>query len=459
MKGLIFTYVLTYGGALVALVNPFYGLLIYVCFAIIKPQDMWSWSVPQGNYSRIVAVALLVGWGLKGFGKWQFHRARGVVISLVGFWLWAAIGAALAPDRDVAMVFVEALAKIVLPFLVGITTIDSVRKLQQLAWVILLSQSYVAFEMNLSYLSGYNRVYEIGFAGYDNNSVSIAMVTCVGLAFFLGLYTPIWWQKAVAFASAASMAHVVLIAFSRGGMLALIFTGIAAFLVIPKRPQHYLALVVVVVVGLRLAGPEVRQRFQTIFADSEQRDFSSTSRLQLWGNCIDAMKKRPLFGVGPNHWPLVVHEYGWPKGKEAHTLWLQTGAELGVPGILMLMSFYGLCVIRLFPLSRPGSAVPDRWLRYLAAQVIASLTGFAVSAQFVSLETLEVPFYITLVGAGVLKLATAPPARPESYPPIRHAPARQAAVRVNTGREAEVWLPPTEIWAWCRRLPIAAFLS
>ena len=33
-KGLIFTYVVTYGGALVSLYKPYVGLLIYVCFAL-----------------------------------------------------------------------------------------------------------------------------------------------------------------------------------------------------------------------------------------------------------------------------------------------------------------------------------------------------------------------------------------------------------------------------------------
>jgi hypothetical protein len=40
--------------------------------------------------------------------------------------------------------------------------------------------------------------------------------------------------------------------------------------------------------------------------------------------------------------------------------------------------------------------------------VIASLAGFAVAAQFVSLEGLEVPYYIVLIGAGALKLASEP---------------------------------------------------
>ncbi|HEV3080209.1 MAG TPA: DUF5935 domain-containing protein, partial [Gemmataceae bacterium] len=190
MKGLIFTYLMTYGGAAVALVNPFVGLLIYICFAIIKPEAMWFWSVPIGNYSRIVAIALLIGWVVQGLGNWSFGRARLTVVSLVGFMLWATFGAFMAPHRGAAWAFIEMLAKIVLPFLVGITTIDSVQKLKQLAWVIVLSQGYLAYELNMSYYSGNNRAALEGFGDMDNNCVAISMVSCVALAFFLGLHSP-----------------------------------------------------------------------------------------------------------------------------------------------------------------------------------------------------------------------------------------------------------------------------
>ena len=86
MKGLLFTYAATYGGACAALFNPFYGLLVYICFAIIKPEELWYWSLPPGgNFSRIVAVATLIGWAFHGFGSWRFGRAGVVVCALLGF--------------------------------------------------------------------------------------------------------------------------------------------------------------------------------------------------------------------------------------------------------------------------------------------------------------------------------------------------------------------------------------
>jgi O-antigen ligase len=116
------------------------------------------------------------------------------------------------------------------------------------------------------------------------------------------------------------------------------------------------------------------------------------------------MQRNPVFGVGPHHWPLIASEYGWPSGKEGHSLWLQTGAELGFPGLTMLVLFYGLCIARLWPLSRSRIARSTPWDRDVAQMVIAALIGFAIAAQFVSLWGLEIPYYVVLLGGAALKI-------------------------------------------------------
>ena len=409
MKGLLFTYGLCCGGTVIALFNPFVGLLIYVAFSILKPDILWFWSVPAGNYSQLVAIALLIGWVLNGFSSWRFGWGRGVVFALLGFWLWSAISAGFAADQVVAWKYVEAISKITLPFLVGITTIDSVRKLKQLAWVIVLSHGYLALEFNQQYYQGVNVLWESGFAGMDNNSVGIALVTCIGLSFFLGLHSERWWHKALAFGAACLMAHAVMFSYSRGGMLALCISGVVAFLLVRKQRKHYLLFGLVALLLLRMAGPEVRQRFMTVFTDPSKRDAAAQTRLDLWTDCWQVMLQHPILGAGPDHWPLVAHEFGWPRGKEAHSLWLQTGAELGFPGLACLALFYGLCIARLWRITRSGEEHSEPWMLYLAQMVITSLIGFAVSAQFVSLEALEVPYYIALIGAGVLKFSAPRP--------------------------------------------------
>ena len=117
------------------------------------------------------------------------------------------------------------------------------------------------------------------------------------------------------------------------------------------------------------------------------------------------MEKSTIFGIGPRHFPLVAHLYGYTPLKEAHTLWLQVGAETGAVGLFYLESFYGVCVWRLWPLTRAKNPVSDPWFRDGARMVIASITGFAVSAQFVTVTAMEIPYYVSLLGAGLLKVS------------------------------------------------------
>lgn len=405
MKGLLFTYGLTYGGAVVALCNPFYGLLIYVCFAILRPPSLWFWSVPPSNYSEIVAIAMLTGWALSGFGNWQLGRAWGVIGAFTGLWVWSVISMVMAAsDQEVALGYVTLIAKILLPVLVGITTINSLERLKQLAWVIALSQGFVAYEMNLSYYNGFNRMLFSGFGGADNNVNAIAMATGVGLSLFLALDAQRWWQKAVALAGAVLMAHTIMFAFSRGGMLALVVMGGVGFYLLPKKPKHYVIFAVVVLVGLRLAGPEVRERFSSVFLDEAERDASAQSRVEMWTGCWTLMKENPVFGVGPDHWGMNAPRFGWRPGKEAHSLWLQTGAELGFVGLGFLLAYYGLCCWRLLRLAKARVPTHDPFLHATARMVIAAMAGFAVSATFVTVEALEIPYYVALLGAGALKL-------------------------------------------------------
>lgn len=413
MKGLLFTYALTYGGAALSLYRPFYGLLIYLCFAILKPESLWPWSVPVGNYSRIVAIGLLIGWVINGFGKWNFGAAKPFVWALLGYWGWTVVCAALAANQTVAWNYIELHAKILLPVLVGLTLIETELQLKQLAWVLVLSLGYLAFEGNLDHFQGGFRVREQGFGSMDNNSFCIAMAAGSGLAFFLGIHERSWWRKLLCLTIAALMVHVTMFGNSRGGMLGVAVTGLVTLWLIPKRPLELSLVAIAAIVGLRLAGENVWARFGTSFAEGDARDTSSESRLELWADCWDVMQKHPLTGLGPDHWPLIAADYGWPPGKESHSLWFNAGAEFGFPGLILLILFYGVVLWSVFRLVHRRE-LQGTWFADSGRMVVAALAGFAVSASFVSLDALEPPYYIALLGAGTLKVLS----NAQNPPPI-----------------------------------------
>ncbi len=400
VKGLLFTYIMTYGGAIVSLFNPFYGLLVYICFAIIKPSALWHWSVPIGNYSRIIGVAFLVGWVLNGCGTVKLGRAKPIVFGLLGYWFWMMLSTALSPGPEAGWGTIEHYAKIVLPFIAGLTLIDSIERLKQLAWVLMFSTGYLAFEFNLTYYSSGT----VGrFIGFDANTLSILTVAGCGLCFFHGLFDVVTWRRWLAFLAAALIAHIPMIGMSRGGMLAVAAAGVTSFLLVPKTPKYLWFFGLAVVAGLFLAGPSVVEEFQTTFSDKNELENEEYGRIYMWRACAIEMMKHPFIGVGQDRWPIVSTEYGFTENKDAHSLWAQTGAELGVPGLAFLLLFYGCTIRRLLRIIKTPSTPLD--LQTIARMVIVGLTGFLVAASFVTVEGFEIPFYVVLLGAGCVQVS------------------------------------------------------
>jgi hypothetical protein len=278
MKGLVLTYLLAYGGAILALFNPFVGVCVYWFFDIVRPQYMFAWAGADGSYSQVIALATIVGWAAKGFGDWSFKRSRIIIAFFVASTLWTVLSAAGASNQEVATAYLEPLFKRAIMFTIAVTTVTTAARLRTAAWVIVGGAGYVSLELNLAYLGGFNHARQLGYGGMDNNSLAISLVTCLGVALIMALYSPRLWQKAAALGSAAAIAHTVLLTFSRGGMLGMIVAGAAAFVILPKRPKYLAALGGTVILSLTFAGPEVRERFASSFSEGSERDWSAQSR-------------------------------------------------------------------------------------------------------------------------------------------------------------------------------------
>jgi hypothetical protein len=199
------------------------------------------------------------------------------------------------------------------------------------------------------------------------------------------------------------------------------------------------ALVVVLLITIRLTGPELAARYNSAFVGAEELDGSAESRVDLWLDCLKVVQQYPVLGVGPWNWQVIASSFGWTEGKSAHSLWMESAAEVGIPGVLALFAFFGLAVARLWPIARTRWSGTSREDAGVAAGVAISIVGFAVAAQFVSVSGLEVPYYVTLVGAALIRLrSTAPesvvatvlataPATQGSQPPA--SPSRPAEDR------------------------------
>jgi putative inorganic carbon (hco3(-)) transporter len=402
MKGLILIYAIAGFGSLGALRSPLIGLFIYVGFAVLRPQFIWGWAGDFAGISFYVGIATLIGWVLNGFGSKKLGPGKSIVVLLLVFAGWTALSATQAVDKEVAYATLEPMMKFVMPFLIGITLIDSEQRSRSMMWMIVLAMAYVSFEMNLEYVRGFNIAGE-GFGGMDNNCFGVALVTTIGPALALGLGAKNWWERGLAGVSALLILHTTLLTFSRGAMIGLLAVGTTAFILMPKKPKHVAVLVIVTLIAIRLTGPQLMARYATVAADSEERDGSAESRLDLWRDCLKLMVEKPIFGVGPGNFPVVAESLGYTRGKQAHSVWMQQAAETGAPGVFALLGFFGIAVVKLWPLARQRLTLETRSTTAVASGLIMSIVGFAVAGQFVSLGGLEIPYYMAMIGVVLLR--------------------------------------------------------
>jgi probable O-glycosylation ligase (exosortase A-associated) len=434
VKGLILIYAITVLGSIGALRSPIIGLFIYVGFAVLRPQFIFGWAGDISGISFYVGIATLIGWVLNGCGSLKLGRGRPIVIALLAFSAWFAISATQAVDSTVAYAEFMPLAKIVMPFLIGVTLIDSKQRSRALLWIIVLAQGYVGFEMNLEYLWRGINVASEGFGGMDNNCFGVSLVTTIGPALVLAVGAKGWRERALAGICVALILHTTLLTFSRGAMVGLFAVGATAFAVMPKRPKQIAVLVVVGLIALRLTGPQLAARYATTVADKEERDGSAESRVDLWRDCWKVALDNPIFGVGPANFKVIAASIGWTPGKQAHSTWMQTLAENGFPGAVFLLMFFGIAAVKLWPIARARQTDENRDQVVMASGIIMSIVGFIVSGQFVSLAGLENPYYVTMIAVVLLKhhgvaAAAIAPARIVQVPTIgSHAPMRGAAM-------------------------------
>ncbi|MDO4550096.1 MAG: O-antigen ligase family protein [Planctomycetia bacterium] len=410
MKGPLFVYFMTIIGIGSSLFYPYVAVLVYVLFAVMSPNALWYYNLPPTffnsgfGYSEMVAYPMIIGWVLHSCGNLRIGRAYFPMAILVCYLLWVIVTSFILEITPLGWETVIMLVRLLTAMIIVLTLCNSVFGLKCLVWTIIFGTGFVAYELNMSYFGGFNRLQMVGFAGMDNNFFAVAMVMGATVSFFTGLAEKNYVLKALAFLSAVLQAHTVLFSMSRGGMLALCVVGAVSFLLLPKTPGNITLFLVAVIIGLALAGPSVRERFFSSFENMEDLDGSAQSRLTSWKNCITVIKEKPVMGVGIQNWARYARSR-FGIFLEAHSTWLQAAAETGIIGGLLQASFIFACMWKVLAVAFAKIPLPDPSLRYYGQMVIAAMCGYVAAAQFVSLYYLEVVYYVCLVGLCCLKIS------------------------------------------------------
>lgn len=432
MKHLMFLIGCTLLAAVGSLFHPFWALLLYYTWAVLRPQFLWEWALPaQVRWSLIATTILLISLFIHAPKLIDTVRINLMTVLMLAFSLLLFLCVLTAFDPGLSERWAVDYAKVMLMAIVASVLIGRVWQVRLMCFMIAASIGYIAYNINVLYFFEGNRldVYHYGYGGLDNNGAGLMLA--MGLPFTYAIAfmrggtwnLPRWSIRLSAGLAFFLILHAVLMTYSRGAMLA-VAVGVI-WLVIHHRPRFQAAGLasLLVVAILMMSGPEIQHRF--LSTRNYQHDESAQKRLAAWTAAWDVAWERPLLGYGIRNSNRFLAAYGADKsGRVIHNNYLQIAADSGIPAAGVYIAMLGLALwflrkgqhacykaapkrTRAGPLSEKDLTkredLIDTARVYLAIQT--SLVIFTVGAMFLSVENFEFP-WLLLAMAGAVPLVT-----------------------------------------------------
>jgi O-antigen ligase len=204
--------------------------------------------------------------------------------------------------------------------------------------------------------------------------------------------------------------NAVILTQSRGGFLALGAAGLGAWFFSPKRYRPFISVAMVLggCMFLLLANEQFWERVSTI--DEASGGEQSDTRLQIIGPQFEMFKDHP-WGAGYRGNAILSPKYMPPELmsnagiRSAHNTFMAALVDQGIPGALLLLSFYGWGFVTLVRLKRLDKQGLDPRFGVYRAALGASLGTCAVAGLFLNLMTFEVQIWLATLLASLSNLA------------------------------------------------------
>jgi O-antigen ligase len=257
---------------------------------------------------------------------------------------------------------------------------------------------------------------------YDANDFALVMDCSIPFAvYFLGKgQKPS--RRYVAILALVMFLTAIVKSGSRGGFLGLIAVSLYVLLryrAIPSRVR-----LAVTIAGLALFLGFASDKYWTMMGTilhptSDYNYTDSEGRMEVWKRGVGYMLHNPLVGVGVAAYPIAeggsdlalsqqAQGIGF-KWSVAHNSFLETGAELGIPGLVVfiaMLAVTGAALVEISPKRKWGPWISRRE-RALAQMLIGALIGYCVAGFFVSAEYFAYLYFMLALAVGLTKVIRA----------------------------------------------------
>jgi O-antigen ligase len=357
LAGLVFVVIL--------FLHPEWTLML-LPFALPYSEMLPVTPIPMVNSKNILIFALLLSW----IGHGVLLRRRVLepspwnrpLLAFLAFALASAIFGLVTRGPGLGDLYprLQAWWYAIMGFVLFFVTYNTVRQPKQvrlLAYLYCIGAGLGAIGVLMEYRDySYARRVAGGMGDINGASAyfSCAIVFTVEL---LGSHYRRLWQKLLLIGALIGSGIGMILPASRGAIVACATTGgIQAIRSGPIR----MMLVIITGLAIYLFTPaHVKERFtetQQEVAAGELAEGSS-GRVDIWKGAIEVIRDHPIVGVGFGQLPSAMRETSLGEQRVAHNLYLETMAEMGIPGIALLLTLF--------------------WLGLRSARKLQKETGFA----------------------------------------------------------------------------------
>jgi probable O-glycosylation ligase (exosortase A-associated) len=389
-------------GFYAALRSRYFALLMYLWFALFRPQD-WIWvDITSLRLSLVLGLVLLVPAVIAGRFPNVTHPLSQGMLAFVASTILSQL---TAVRPDLGWPWVDFTIRLVLTCMLLVTLSSERIRLVGVVAVIACSLGFHASKAGLAYALGGGTRFADGLSGafIDNNGYALGTVMIIPLLLVTGqnieaLYTGRWlpWLKRGMMLSLPLCVLAVVGTYSRGGFVALACSTLVFIVLQRRRIPALTGLSVVLALGaLFVPVPQsYLDRLETIRTYDEIGEDSALSRPHFWRVGIRMGLEHPL-GVGLRQYEQAYDDFDTSYGRygakrSVHSSHVQVFAELGIIGAAIwvgLFAYGAVVCLRVRQQSMDPSLPPERrhFLFTMANALLTSMVGFVTGGAFLAL--------------------------------------------------------------------------
>lgn len=328
--------------------HPILGIIGYIISYILYPATQW-WTEGIAHlglrYSLIMAIAIAAGI-LVHHNKFNFRPVLYLQEALFGlliFWIWLSTYTGL-PQGYFPEFFEIKLLKVAIFLWMLLRVVNTKKQYEIVLWTIIFTTTYLGYDALFASTEYYGRL-DRGVGGSDFAESNFLAAHFAMVLPFIGYFfvNGDKKKKILCLICAVLIVNAFVLCRSRGAFLAIGIGVLSSLIFVPKgwRTKTIILLIIGLIGSLQLVDKDFIERMKRINFDVtnvEAQDSSASGRILAWRAAIEMAKDYPL-GIGQDNFKHYVEDYQPAiPGKDTHNTYLRALAELGIPGIILILT-------------------------------------------------------------------------------------------------------------------------